>query len=125
LENVLLPILPLKDKDLRREREQIAIDLIKKVDLWDQKDQKPNVLSGGECQRVAVIRALINQPRLILADEPTGSLDENNAAAIISLLMDLNKQFHTSLVVVTHSQEIGQRMEKTYTLRNGKLLSKS
>jgi len=125
LENVLLPVLPIKDKNLRKSREQIAQDLIKKVDLWQQKDQKPNVLSGGECQRVAVIRALINQPRLILADEPTGSLDENNATSIISLLMDLNEQFNTALVVVTHSQEIGQRMEKTYTLQNGKLVHKS
>jgi len=125
LENVLIPVLPLKDKSLRKSREQIAEDLIKKVDLWPQKDQKPNVLSGGECQRIAVIRALINQPRLILADEPTGSLDEDNAMSIISLLLDLNKQFDTTLVVVTHSLAVSQRMEKTYTIHGGKLVHKS
>lgn len=124
LENVLLPILPLKDKNLRKTREKTAADLVKKVDLWPLKDQKPNVLSGGECQRVAVIRALINQPRLILADEPTGSLDEDNARAIISLLLDLNKQFDTALIVVTHSLDVGQRMDKTYTIQSGKLVHK-
>ena len=102
----------------------MAEDLIKKVDLWQQKNQKPSVLSGGECQRVAVIRALINQPRLILADEPTGSLDEENAMSIISLLLDLNKQFDIALIVVTHSLSVGNRMGKTYTLQSGKLVQK-
>jgi ABC-type lipoprotein export system ATPase subunit len=125
LENVLLPVLPVKDKEIRKVREKMALDLIKKVDLWPQKDQKPNILSGGECQRAAVIRALINQPELILADEPTGSLDEDNAISIISLLLDLNKQFDTALVVVTHSQEIGRRMEKIFELKNGKLIQKT
>jgi ABC-type lipoprotein export system ATPase subunit len=124
LENVLLPVLPLKDKHKKKSREQMAVDLIKKVDLWPQRDQKPNILSGGECQRVAVIRALINQPRLILADEPTGSLDEDNAMSIISLLLDLNEQFDTTLVIVTHSLAVGDRMEKIYTLQSGKLVLK-
>ena len=109
---------------IRKTREKTAAELVKKVDLWPLKDQKPNVLSGGECQRVAVIRALINQPRLILADEPTGSLDEDNARAIISLLLDLNKQFDTALIVVTHSLDVGQRMDKTYTIQSGKLVHK-
>jgi len=125
LENVLLPVLPIKDKTFRKTREQLAIDLIESIGLWEQKDQKPNILSGGECQRVAVLRALINQPRLLLADEPTGSLDEENATSIISLLLDLNQKFETSLVVVTHSQEIGARMGKNYELKSGKLKLKS
>jgi lipoprotein-releasing system ATP-binding protein len=122
LENVLLPVFPVKDKAFRKAREKMASDLIQSVGLWEQKNQKPNILSGGECQRVAVIRALINQPRLLLADEPTGSLDEENAIAIISLLLKLNDQFDTSLVVVTHSREIGRRMDKRYELKNGKLV---
>ena len=122
LENVLLPVFPVKDKAFRKAREKMASDLIQSVGLWEQKNQKPNILSGGECQRVAVIRALINQPRLLLADEPTGSLDVENAKAIISLLLKLNDQFDTSLIVVTHSREIGSRMDKRYELKNGKLI---
>ena len=122
LENVLLPVFPVKDKAFRKTREKMASDLIQSVGLWEQKNQKPNILSGGECQRVAVIRALINQPRLLLADEPTGSLDVENAKAIISLLLKLNDQFDTSLIVVTHSREIGSRMDKRYELKNGKLI---
>jgi ABC-type lipoprotein export system ATPase subunit len=74
---------------------------------------------------VALVRALINQPKLLLADEPTGSLDEENALSMITLLLDLNKQFETSLIVVTHSQEIGSRMGKQYELKNRKLNLKS
>ena len=122
LENVLLPVFPVKDKAFRKAREKMASELIQSVGLWEQKNQKPNILSGGECQRVAVIRALINQPRLLLADEPTGSLDVENAKAIISLLLKLNDQFDTSLIVVTHSREIGSRMDKRYELKNGKLI---
>ena len=121
IENVLLPVLPIKDKAFRKARVQVAEDLIRSVGLWQQKDQKPNILSGGECQRVAVVRALVNQPKLLLADEPTGSLDEDNAIAIISLLLELNDKFNTSLVVVTHSREIGGRMNRRYELKHGKL----
>jgi len=121
IENVLLPVLPIKEKAFKKARVQVAEDLIRSVGLWQQKDQKPNILSGGECQRVAVVRALINQPKLLLADEPTGSLDEDNAIAIISLLLDLNDKFNTSLVVVTHSREIGGRMNRRYELKHGKL----
>ncbi len=121
LENVLIPAVPVKDDEFKRSRLQFAEDLLKTTGLWEHKDQKPGVLSGGECQRVALVRAMINQPKLILADEPTGSLDEDNAMAVISLLLDLNKKFDTSLIVVTHAQEIGGKMEKQYHLRNGKL----
>jgi ABC-type lipoprotein export system ATPase subunit len=125
IENVLLPVLPVKDKNFRASREKMAMELIKSVGLWEQKDQKPNILSGGECQRVAVVRALINQPKVLLADEPTGSLDESNAHSIISLLLELNEKFNTSLVVVTHSAQIGERMDKVYHLKNGKLTLKT
>lgn len=125
LENILIPAIPLKDKDFKRSRLKVGEDLLKTVGLWEHKDQKPGVLSGGECQRVALIRALVNQPKLILADEPTGSLDEENALSMISLLLDLNSQFETTLIVVTHSQEVGGRMEKQFELRNGKLNQKT
>lgn len=122
LENVLIPILPLKDADYKKECQARAIELIKAVDLWDLRDNLPGTLSGGECQRVAVIRALINNPKILLADEPTGSLDRNNAMAITSLLLKLNKEFNTSLIVVTHSNEIGAKMDRLVNLEDGQLI---
>ena len=124
-ENILIPVIPVKDDKFKRSRLKFAEDLLKSTGLWEHKDQKPGVLSGGECQRVALVRALINQPKLILADEPTGSLDEENALTITDLLLDLNKQFETSLIVVTHSQEIGGKMGKQYELKNGRLNPKT
>lgn len=125
LENVLVPTLPLKDHDKKRECQSRAEELIRGVDLWEHKDKLPGTLSGGECQRVAVVRALINKPRLLLADEPTGSLDRNNAMNIISLLLKLNKEYNTSLIIVTHSLEIGLKMNRKYDLIDGKLVLSS
>ncbi len=121
-ENVLVPILPLKDTSYKKECRERAVELIKAVDLWELKDKLPGTLSGGECQRVAVIRALINNPKILLADEPTGSLDRNNAMSITSLLLKLNKEFNTSLIVVTHSNEIGAKMDRSVNLENGQLI---
>ena len=121
LENVMIPTLPIKDKAYKKECYQRALELIKKVDLWDQQNDYPGTLSGGECQRVAVIRALINQPTLLLADEPTGSLDQSNAHSIIDLLLKLKEEYQTSLIVVTHSDLVGSRMDKKYSLINGQL----
>lgn len=121
LENVLIPTLPIKDKAYKKACHERALELIKKVDLWNQRDDFPGTLSGGECQRVAVIRALINQPKLLLADEPTGSLDQNNANSITDLLLKLNDEYQTSLIVVTHSDGIGSRMDKKYNLVDGQL----
>jgi lipoprotein-releasing system ATP-binding protein len=123
LENVLLPTIPIKDGNDRAAFVKRAQELIREVGLWEQRDQRPNVLSGGESQRVAVIRALINKPRILLADEPTGSLDRQNALSIVSLLLKLNADFNTALIVVTHSEEIGSKMNKIYELREGKLMN--
>lgn len=121
MENVLIPTLTFKDEAFKKECRTRAMELIQEVGLWEHKDKLPGTLSGGECQRVAVIRALINKPRLILADEPTGSLDRANAHAITELLLKLNDEFKTSLIVVTHSEEIGQQMAKAFKLEDGKL----
>ncbi|MBR9997922.1 MAG: ABC transporter ATP-binding protein [Cyclobacteriaceae bacterium] len=123
LENVLLPAVPVRDPGYRAECLNRAYDLIREVGLWEQRDQHPNVLSGGESQRVAVIRALINRPGLLLADEPTGSLDQKNVLSILSLLLKLNDEYNASLIVVTHSMEIASRMGRIYELRNGKFLN--
>jgi lipoprotein-releasing system ATP-binding protein len=122
-ENVLLPLLPQQIKILKEQKEW-AEHLIKKVGVWDQCNQKPSEMSGGECQRTAVVRALINKPRLILADEPTGALDAENAAALSELLVHLSNEENVTLVTVTHSVELATKMDKKYILKNGKLVEK-
>jgi lipoprotein-releasing system ATP-binding protein len=121
LENILLPTLPLKDKTFREEAVGRAEELLTKLGLNDKIYQLPGQLSVGECQRAAVIRALINQPEIILADEPTGSLDKSSAENLGDLLKSLNKDFGVALVVVTHSHQLAQKMEKVFTLSEGKL----
>jgi lipoprotein-releasing system ATP-binding protein len=117
-ENVLLPTLP--DKHDRNSHER-AEKLIKRVGLWEHKDKKPQLLSGGECQRTAVVRALINNPGLILADEPTGALDHENAIKLIELLLEINRDDNLTLIMVTHSQELAERMKRILKLRDGRL----
>ena len=121
LENVLIPTLPLDDKTHKKECHERALDLIKDVGLWEQRFDFPATLSGGECQRVAVIRALINQPKLLLADEPTGSLDHENASSIVDLLLKLKDEFTAALIVVTHSEKIASRMDERFNLIDGQL----
>lgn len=115
LENVLMPALPAKKK-LPMDR---AKDLLKKVGLENRISSFPAQLSGGEMQRVSLVRALINKPSLILADEPTGSLDMHNSENLISLLVDLNKKEKFTLITVTHSQELAKKMDRNFTLENG------
>lgn len=119
-ENVLLPLLA-AGKTISKEQNEWAEQLIKKVGIWEQRNQKPSEMSGGECQRAAVVRALINKPELILADEPTGALDEENAAALTGLLVKLSAEEGITLVTVTHSVVLANQMDKTFTLKNGKL----
>ena len=119
-ENVLLPLLASEQK-ISAEQKSRAEYLIRKVGIWEQRNQKPAEMSGGECQRTAVVRALINKPGLILADEPTGALDQDNATALTDLLIQLSKEENITLVTVTHSAEMAERMEKIYTLKNGKV----
>ena len=123
LENILLPTLILKDKNLKKQAETRALELINSVGLFDKIKQYPGQLSGGECQRTAVIRALINKPDLLLADEPTGSLDNESAENVGNLLASVNKLQNTTLIVVTHSVELAGKMNKSYKLVNGKLIS--
>jgi ABC-type lipoprotein export system ATPase subunit len=118
LENVLIPTLV---KGAPPDAEERALQLLDRVGLVDRKDAFPAVLSGGERQRVAVVRALINRPRLLLADEPTGALDAESAAALGDLLVELNRETNTTLLVVTHSRELAARMGRSLTLRNGVL----
>lgn len=122
LENVLIPTLPLTDKTERQARLVRAISLMKRVGVYDQRNQKPGQLSGGECQRTAVIRAMINSPSLILADEPTGALDAENAESLADLMLELNKTEGVALIVVTHSRSLADKMGKIYEFKNGELV---
>ncbi|MFY9152268.1 MAG: ABC transporter ATP-binding protein [Prolixibacteraceae bacterium] len=121
LENVLLPTLTNK-KLQGKETLERAQKLINRMGLEEVAHHKPSELSGGECQRTAVARALINRPGLILADEPTGALDQKSAFNLTDLLVELNKEEGVSLIVVTHSMEVAGKMDRIYKLENGKLL---
>lgn len=119
LENVMIPTLPLRS--VGADVHDRAVHLLESVGLGARMSYRPGRLSGGECQRVAVVRALINKPALLLADEPTGSLDQASADQLARLFTELNRNEGVTLVVVTHSRELAQRMKRSYTLRNGEL----
>ena len=121
IENILLPALPIKDKSIRKLTTERAHQLIERVGLTKQIHLRPAQMSVGECQRAAVVRALINQPALLLADEPTGSLDSDNARQLGLLLSELNLEHHLAVVVVTHSTELAAMMGRMYKLTSGKL----
>ena len=115
------PGLPLALAQPPSDARQRAEHLLSQVGLKDRMAWKPAQLSGGERQRVAVVRALINQPRLILADEPTGALDEKNAEALTTLLLDLQKTTSTTLVMVTHHPAQAARMSRVLKIHEGRL----
>jgi len=118
-ENVLIPAIPLGLKKENQDVQVRAKNLLGRVGLEKHMDYFPAQLSGGEMQRVAVIRALINRPKLVLADEPTGSLDRESSENLGQLLVEVNKEEETTLITVTHSIEIARLMDKVYRLQNG------
>jgi lipoprotein-releasing system ATP-binding protein len=120
IENILLPVLP-KDKIFKKLAPQRAAALLDIVGLTDRANSYPTGMSVGECQRVAVVRALINEPELLLADEPTGSLDYDSAERLTGMLIELRRHYPFTLVTVTHSDDLARRMEITYKLMNGKI----
>lgn len=121
LENVLVPTLVNKDGSSRKEAGERAVGLLERVGLKDHLLHRPGELSGGERQRVAVVRALINKPKLLLADEPTGSLDADSSMNIAQLLVELNHSEKVVLIVVTHSAAIAERIGQVWELRGGVL----
>jgi lipoprotein-releasing system ATP-binding protein len=120
LENTLLPTLA--NGSPSKQQTDDARNLLQRVGLADRLDHRPAELSGGERQRVAIARALINRPTLLLADEPTGNLDRSTAAGIADLMLDLQLAENTILVVVTHSQELAKKMDRSVELDEGKLV---
>lgn len=118
-ENVAMPLLIRRQK--RDEALRQARELLSRVGLGLRLDHRPGELSGGERQRAAVARALITRPSLVLADEPTGNLDAGNGEQVLELMLELNREFETSLVVVTHDMAIARRMSRVLRLEDGKL----
>ena len=119
VENVAMPLMIRREK--RADALQKAGELLGRVGLGERLDHKPGELSGGERQRAAVARALIMRPKLVLADEPTGNLDAGNGAHVLRLMLELNQEFQTSLVFVTHDHSFAEQMDRVLVLEDGRL----
>ena len=120
LENVAFPLL--LDGVAKAERERRARAELDALALVDRSSHLPGTLSGGEKQRVAIARALVNRPRLLLADEPTGNLDSRNAAAVVELLVELNRAQGQTIVLITHNPEVAAAAGRTVRMRDGRLI---
>lgn len=117
LDNVAYPLIYSKIK--KSERLEKAKEILSKVGLSERLYHKPSELSGGQQQRVSIARALINNPKIIFADEPTGNLDSKSAKEIIMLLKEINQNFNTTFIIVTHSNEISSYMDKVINIKDG------
>jgi putative ABC transport system ATP-binding protein len=119
LENVMLPL----ELSGNPQAESLSADMLRRVGLGERLHHYPKHLSGGEQQRVALARAFVVRPKLLLADEPTGSLDAESGAAVIDLLFDMNRQYGTTLVLVTHDEHLASRCQRVIRLAAGRIVS--
>ncbi|TLY63622.1 MAG: lipoprotein-releasing ABC transporter ATP-binding protein LolD [Gammaproteobacteria bacterium] len=122
LENVAMPLLVRRVQIV--EARAKARQLLQRVGLGERLDHRPHQLSGGERQRAAVARALVTEPRIVLADEPTGNLDGGNAEAVFALMLELNRERGTSLVVVTHDLRLANRLDRVFEIERGTLMQR-
>lgn len=120
LENVCMPLL-IQGVRVSEARKR-SLNLLEKVSLLDRARHKPMALSGGERQRVAIARALVTEPKCVLADEPTGNLDQHNAEQVYNTMMQLMRELGTSFIVVTHDLSLARRMDRTVSLEGGELV---
>jgi len=118
LENICIPAFIAGKSKKQAEKE--ALQLLDYLNIIDRKEHKPAAMSGGEQQRVAVARALINQPAVVLADEPSGNLDTNSATELHKLFLDLREKFNQTFVIVTHNKDLAGMSDKSYTLADGR-----
>ncbi len=123
LENVAMPLLVRREP--KQVAEQRARDILERVGLGERLVHRPQELSGGERQRAAVARALVTSPRIVLADEPTGNLDGVNAESVFALMLELNRESGTSLIVVTHDVRLAARMDRILEIKRGNLVEKT
>ena len=123
LENVMMPLLI--GKKPKAEAEAQAVAMLEKVGLAQRVLHRPSELSGGERQRAAIARALVTRPKCLLADEPTGNLDRKNAQNVLDMMLDLKNELNTSLIVVTHDDELAVRFERVLTMKDGHLHDKT
>jgi lipoprotein-releasing system ATP-binding protein len=122
LENVMLPSLALSKRPSTDEVRKRAEELLDRVGIAGQRDLKPHQISGGERQRAAVVRALINNPGVILADEPTGALDQKRAGELVDLLVELNEERNVAIVMVSHDMDLAAQMGRILRIDEGKLV---
>jgi lipoprotein-releasing system ATP-binding protein len=118
LENVLIPYLIYRGKAPSEIRKQ-ALELLDRVGIIHRKDNRANAISGGEQQRVAIARSLINNPRMVLADEPTGNLDSANTQNVFAMLRDINRDYQTTFIMVTHDKDLAMRADRLLELKDG------
>jgi ABC-type lipoprotein export system ATPase subunit len=123
-ENILLPLLASKTEESEyRQKVDESLKMMERTSISDLADKYPFQISGGEAQRATLVRALVNKPSLLLADEPTGSLDKKNAENLGDLLIRMNMDYGITLILATHSHELAEKMKIQYSLSEGKLIS--